>query len=55
MLHREFTVEYGTDEIHPQQVSFSSVVIPFAQNFERFDPGVDVFNDDTFPRQLAIE
>ena len=40
MLHREFTVEYGTDEIHPQQMSFSSVAIPFAQNFERFDPSV---------------
>ena len=34
---------------------FSSITIPLAQNFESFDLGVDVFNDNTFFRQCAIE
>jgi len=29
-------------------VSFSSIAVPFAQNFEGFDFGVDVFNDNAF-------
>ena len=33
---------------------FSSIAIPFAHDFERFDSGVDVFDHDSLPRQLAI-
>ena len=51
----DFTIDYGTDEIHPQEMSFSSVAIPFAEDFECFDSCVDVFNDNTFLRQRAIE
>lgn len=36
-------------------MSFSSVSIPFAHDFESFDFCVDVFNDDSFLRQLAVE
>ena len=51
----KFAIEYGTDEIHPQEMPFSSISIPLAQNFESFDSSVDIFNDNTFFRQRAIE
>jgi len=54
-LHPEFAIEYGTDEIHSQQMPFSPIAIPFPQDFERFDPGIDVFNHNTLSRQLAIK
>ena len=34
---------------------FSSVAILFAHDFESFDSCVDVFNNNPFLRQLAIE
>ena len=47
-LQAQFLIEYSTDEIHPQQVSFSSISVPFAHNFERFDSGIYIFNDNAF-------
>jgi hypothetical protein len=35
-------------------VSFSSVAVPFAHNFERFNLRVDVFYDNPFARYLPI-
>jgi len=54
-LEFDFTIDYGTDEIHSQEMPFSSIAIPFAEDFECFDSCVDVFNDNTLPRQRAIE
>ncbi len=54
-LSSEFVIEYGTDEIHSEEMSFSSIAMPFAQDFECFDPGVDVFDGDSLVRQLAVE
>ena len=54
-LRWSFFIEYSTDEIHSQQMSFPSVSIPFAHDFEGFDPCIDVLNDNAFLRQLTIE
>ena len=54
-LRRSFIVEYRTDEIHSQEVPFLPIPIPFAHDFERFDPGIDVFNDNTLLRQFMVQ
>jgi hypothetical protein len=54
-LHSLLAIKHGTDEIHPQQVPATTIAIPFAHYFERFDPRIDVFDDDSFSRQFAIE
>jgi len=51
---KSFPIEYSTDEIHSQQIPFSSVAIPFAQDFEGFYPGVDVFMDGTCIRVIGF-
>ena len=48
-------IEYSADEVHSQEVPFSSIAIPFTHDFERFDPRVDVFDDDSLGRQRVIE
>ena len=35
-------------------MSFSSVTVPFAHDFESVDFCVDVFNDNAFDRQLVV-
>lgn len=54
-LRFEFEIEDRTDEVHSQEVPFSPIAIPFTQNFERFDSGIDIFNHDPLPRQFAVE
>ena len=48
-------IEDGTNEIHSQQVPFAAVAIPFAHDFEGFDLGIDVFNDNAFARQCTVK
>ncbi len=43
-LRFEFEIEYGRDEIHSQQVPGAAIAVPFAHDFEGFDPCIDVFN-----------
>ena len=54
-LRLAFTIESCTDEIHSQLISFSSVPIPFAHNFESCYSGIDIFNDNAFFRQHVIK
>jgi len=51
----EFSVDHRTDEVHSEEVSFSSVAIPFAHDFERFDFCVNVFNDNALSRQITVK
>jgi hypothetical protein len=55
VLQSQFLIQYGTDEIHSQQVPLSPVAIPHAHDFESFNPCIDVLNDNSLFRQCAIE
>lgn len=51
----EFAIEDRTDKVHPQQMSFSSIAVPFAHDLKRFNPRINVFNDDSFTRQISVK
>jgi hypothetical protein len=48
-------LQYSTDEIPSQEVPFSSVPVFFAHDFEGFNSGIDIFDDDSLIRQRPIK
>jgi hypothetical protein len=48
-------LQYSTDAIPSQEVPFSSVPVFFAHDFEGFNSGIDIFDDNSLIRQLPIQ